>query len=218
MPKPAHTRVTYSGVRGTIAAPMETFAFGINITTDPLLAGFTDIQLNGVATAARTCITGMAGLFQADTIITESRVAVVDGLGKVVKRGNGSFLQGIEAAPVMGAGTNNYMPLQASLVVSLVTARPGPSGKGRVFLPFPAITPSASDKLITGGQATALMDQFRDTIVALNQLTAGVVSVVSSKGYTSAVTGLRVGRAPDTLRSRRRDAKEGYSTRGLAAA
>lgn len=217
-PPPAHTRVTWSGVIGTATAPIEQWSFSLNLRPDPLLDGFSDAQIDGIANGARTCWqTALAPQFDPSIVLTESRVAVVLATGKVKKRADFTFLQGINLVPVVGSkALAVVMPPQIALVVSLTTARPGKTGRGRFFLPFPAYGLNPADRRLDASAATSVMDAAAAFINAANLLTAGPVVVASSKGYLSDVIGLRVGRAADTLRSRRRDVLEGYSSRSLA--
>ena len=217
-PPPAHTRVTWSGVIGTPAAPIEQWSFSLNLRPDPLLEGFSDAQIDGVAQGVRTCFqSALSAEFDPTIVLTESRIAVVTALGKVKKRADFSFMQGINVQPMPGQKPfSTGMPPQIALAVSLTTGRPGPTGKGRFYLPFPAYNLSPSDRRLEPAAATSVLNACAAFVNAVNLLTAGPVVVASSKGYLSDVIGLRVGRAADTLRSRRRDVPEGYSSRSLA--
>lgn len=217
MPTPARTRITWSGIRGSVVAPLETWSFSLNTRPDPLMDAFTEVQMKGVATAATTAYNAAwPPEMPSDVILTQTRVALLDGLGKTKVRADGSYRQGIDLQPISGGKALNYMPLQAALVVSLTTGRAGPSGKGRFFLPWPGFNPNTQDKRLSTTDTVTLMNAARAFIVAVNAISLPVV-VASSKGYLTDVTGLRVGRVPDTLRSRRRDALEAYETRSLAA-
>lgn len=103
---------------------------------------------------------------------------------------------------------------QSALAVSLTTPRRGPSGKGRFYLPMPVIG------LTTNLQVQDVQrDQIQARVAQLigdlgNQPGFDVldlqVVVASTKGYNTSVTGVRVGRVLDTIRSRRRSIDEAY--------
>lgn len=218
-PKPAHIRLTWSGRFGSVTAPIEEWSFGLSLPVDATVDGFTDLQIDAMATGMRTCYTSsLTPRFSSDVILTECRFASVNGSGRVKLRADGSYIQGINVAPSAGPQAPTAMPLQTALCVSLVTARPGASGKGRFFLPWPALGLDPATKTLNDSQATIMLDAARDFVVAVNLLTAGKVSVVSTKNYLSEVIGVRVGKVPDTMRSRRERVPEGYVSRGLAAA
>lgn len=217
-PKPAHLRLSWTGVFGTVAAPIEQWSFGLALPVEATVDGFTDPQIDALANGMRIAYTStLQARMPSDVILTECRIASVSGLGRVLLRADGSYIQGINTVPAPGLDNPVPMPLQTALCVSLMTARPGPSGKGRFFLPWPSQVLDVGSKTLAAAAATVMLDVSRDFLVAVNGLTAGDVSVVSTKGYVSTVTGLRVGRAPDTMRSRRGKIPEGYVTRPLAA-
>lgn len=217
-PKPAHLRLTWSGVFGTLAGPIEEWSFGLALPTEATIDPFTDAQIDALAQGMRTCyVSTLAPRMPSDVILTECRFANVNGLGRVKLRADGSYVQGINTVPQPGLDNPVAIPLQTALCVSLVTARPGPSGKGRFFLPWPSQFLNIGTKTLDANQATVMLDACRDFLVAVNGLTPGDVSVASTKGYLSTVIGLRVGRVPDTMRSRRERVPEGYVQRSLAA-
>lgn len=217
MPKPTHTRVTISGVIGTAAAPVEHFSFNLNFPAAALAADATDAAADAKATAVRGALaTTWPGQFGSDVIITEVRVAAVKADGHVNTRADGSYVQGINTTVVEGTQAKQPVPLQQALCVSLVTGRPGPTGKGRFFLPWPAISLDADDKRIPTVQVGYVMTTCTDFLQGIQTALGQQLQVVSSKGYMSEVTGLRIGRVPDTMRSRREDAAEGYITGPLA--
>jgi hypothetical protein len=104
---------------------------------------------------------------------------------------------------------------QSAVAVSLVTARRGPTGKGRFYVPM---SPQPLD------QTTLLMSETaRDNLKASTQTLINALNnqpgvdaldlkvvVASSKGYNTVVTGVRVGRVVDTIRSRRRSIPETF--------
>lgn len=217
-PKPAHIRCTWSGIFGQPGAPIEEWSFSLSLPPDATVSGFSDLQIDGLANGMRTCyVSALNPQMPSDVHLTESRFAAVGANGKVLLRADGSYIQGINVQPSLGVTAPAGIPLQTALCVSLVTARPGPTGKGRFFLPFPGVAIEVATKTLNLSGATVMLDRCRDFLVAVNLLTEGDVSVVSTKGYLSTVIGLRVGLVPDTMRSRRGRIPEGYVSRGLAA-
>jgi hypothetical protein len=101
------------------------------------------------------------------------------------------------------------MPRATAVCATLLTARAGATGKGRIFLPTTILTLTESGRL-QSTSAVTFANGVKGFINALNALAGVDVGVVSSKGYISPVTAVKVGRTPDTLRSRRRSQGEVY--------
>jgi hypothetical protein len=217
MAKPAHTRVTFSGVVGSVSAPIERWSFNINFPADALPSDGTDTVADAVASSlaadyASTLKVGMPD----DVVLTEVRAAHVLADGHVATRADGSYVQGVWTGSHVGWGAKQAVPLQTALCISLVTGRPGPTGKGRYFSPWPDIPIDSTTQLVN---ETAINDKANQHAAFLNALATTMTfapQVVSSKGYMTEVIGVRVGRAPDTMRSRREDVPEGYKSAFLA--
>jgi len=116
--------------------------------------------------------------------------------------------------PVKGAVVNTPPP-QVSLAISTVTGlQRGRASKGRWFLPLPGAQMTDEGRMSTSDQQVAL-NASRDFLVALNAAAgpwhAGVVSNVGT-GAQHPITGVRVGRVFDTIRSRRDKFDEDYRT------
>lgn len=216
MPKPAHTRVTFEGVIGSAAAPVEHWSFNVNFPAASSGAAATGASLITKATACRGAYAAsINGIMGSDIVLTKTRVASVDDTGHVHVRADGSYVQGDWLTVATGTQAPQPAPLQQALCVSLATARPGPTGKGRFFLPWPAKSLDAGDKRLPVIQAQSCLDVSKDFLQQLATAMGADPVVVSSKGYTSAVTTVRLGRTPDTMRSRREDSAEGYLTSPL---
>lgn len=210
MVKPAHTRMTWSGVVGSASAPIERWSFSINsmILIDDAIAdaAFTtmgDRLYTAWETGFKTCLA-------ADVRLTETRLASILSTGKTARRADGSYLQKVQGRDSIGTGgVANYLPLQTAVAVSLRTTRADATGKGRFFLPTPGYTPLTTDKRLTEGSANQILTSCK---TALEYLAANALDpwVVSSLGYATKVNGIRVGRVLDTMRSRREDLVEGY--------
>lgn len=217
MAKPAHTRVTVSGVIGTTAAPVEHWSFNLNFPAAALASDATDAAADTKAGAVRSAMSNLiVNNFGSDVIVNEVRVAAVDATGHVYQRADGTYVQGIETAELAGSMAKQPMPLQTALCVSLGTNRAGPTGKGRFFLPWPALSINATTKTLDAGQVDAFIALVKTAVEGIQTAMGAQLQVVSSKGYMSEVTSLRIGRAPDTMRSRREDVPEGYVSTPLA--
>lgn len=232
MPSPAHTRITWSGVFGGATAPVEIWAFGLN--AEPL-----DVAAYGAGQVATKMVTAysthLKGLFGTSVLLTKTRVANVDASGHVTKVADGSFRQLDDVTQIAGTATEtnaSRKPISTALCVSLTTARAGATGKGRFYLPWPPVYVLETDYRVSAAFTDSLRDAAKSFLDAVNAgLTAaqpgGTATgrlVVASGGSVktgeapalSRVTGVKVGRVPDTMRSRRGAMLEGYSVGALA--
>lgn len=214
-----HIRMTALGRLGSASG--ERFSYGLNIAhvgSTPFTANFltpnadvwedfaadvrafhgsanTNLSSRAILEEVKFAVIGTDGKYKEDPVV----VNVVDCPGGSVEVDN----------------VQQLVPPQSALVISLVTARRGPTGKGRFYLPMPVVGVSADTLQISDG--------FRDSVASsaqtfLNNLNnqPGMdvldlqVVVASTKGYNTPVTGVRVGRVLDTVRSRRRGLLEAY--------
>lgn len=217
MAKPSHTRITYSGVFGTATTPVEHWSFNLCAPAAALAADASPATAAAQATAARGPFnTFMGANMGSDIVLTETRIASVNDAGLVNVRPDGSYVQGVNLTTSVGGAAKQPVPLQQALCISLTTGRAGPTGKGRFFLPWPAVSLDADDKRIPVAQVTPLLAAIQTWLQNLQTGIGAQLQVVSSKGYMSEVTGIRCGRVPDTMRSRREDSPEGYLLLPLA--
>lgn len=217
MAKPAHVRVTFAGLVGTVAAPVEHWAFGVNFPRESLDADGNDAVDNALAANCKgSWDAALKPYTPGDNFLTEVKVSRIGGDGHVEKRADGSYAQGVWVGSSVGAAGTITLPLSTALVCSLTTARSGPTGKGRMFLPFPGMVLQVADKRLSAADAATMAGAGRQFLNALGVLMTFPAQVVSSKGYMSPVTGVRIGRVPDTLRSRRRSSPEAYVALPLA--
>lgn len=216
MPKPAHVRATFTGNVGGTAGRIEDWSFSLNFPDDILS---TESTAAGIASQAGECAVAWHNALEysmpEDVVLTQVRLALVGADGHVVQRTDGSYVQGDWNGAYAGNQAKQPMPLQTALCVSLGTARSGPTGKGRIFLPWPAISLDADDKRIPVAQVSAILNAVRVFIANVATALTEDPRVVSSKGYASPVTSLRIGRVADTMRSRRGDMVEGYISTAL---
>lgn len=217
MPRPAHLMIVHKGVFGTAAAPAEVWQFGLRADTSIL--ALTQAARNTLAEGVKTAYAvNLAPQINGNAVLTDIELRQIDAAGLEPKDAGGAYSgQGRWTGVVAGGGGSFVYPLQTATVVSLTTARAGASGKGRCFIPL-VNGVLGGDFRTTSATATGLMDAFRNYVVELNTtVLAGPCVVASTKGFLSPITGFRVGRVPDTQRSRTGAMQEGYSTRGIAA-
>lgn len=223
MAVPFHRRITFSGIFGTVTTPVENWSFNLSMTGNPQK---TLAPLQTLADAAGAAWTShLAPLYWPSTRLARVRAAEVESDGLVSRQASGAYLQAdhVQDRPGLAStGTENRMPLSAALVVSLQTARPGQAGKGRFFLPWPSFTGIATDYRLPTATAESIADAAKAFLAALNTaagspvIVVGASSSITGKEPTSSVvTAVRVGRVPDTMRSRRSSMLEGYVTRSL---
>jgi hypothetical protein len=214
VPRPAHTLATYSGLirNSTTLTQVETWSIGIRggVVSSADVATL-EATANGLAGIFAT---HMAPRFGPDVTLTKVRVARVGADGLVLRTADGAYLQGDKALASPGSGTAAYIaPASTALTVSLTTARSGPTGKGRIFLPWPSTIALTAGKTIATADATQVAASVKAWLNA--HATFWTPQVVSTKGYMSPITGLRVGLVPDTQRSRRHSIPENYVTATL---
>lgn len=212
MPKPAHALAVVRGCFGSSDNPIEEWQIGVGLTIDPLHSDFSEAQFDALAQGVMDAyVTNLNTLTPSYCRVLQGRYSLVGADGRVQQRTDGSYKQGIYDSIVTGAGSATpAYPTQVALVASLVTNRAGATGKGRIFLPMPALALDSALSL-TEANAVSVANAVTDFLSDLNALGSGTVSVVSSKGYTSPVTGVKVGRIVDTMRSRRERRVEGYA-------
>lgn len=218
---PPHMRLTYTGFLGTTAAQVEQFSFGINFDLGPTADVPTPSERSTFLSAALTAYTtNINPRIGAAAKLTRVRLAQVNDDGKTARETSGQYKHtDLEVAALTG-GATTLTPYQIALAVSLQSAMPGPTGKGRFFLPVPNLSGfDAGTGTIDDATRDVWATGCRDFLIALNQsagnLWTGSVAVASggsaSRGLPAAmhkVTHVGVGRAPDTMRSRRRDLSE----------
>lgn len=209
MPQPAHVRCTWSGVFGSPSSPLEIWSFSLKTAAPP--AG-----LDGPALMVRAAALSKAysdflpDQMPPSVVLTQVLYAVTGPDGKILRFPDGAYQQGKLAAAVPGTfNGQGVLPLQTALVVSFNTARPGATGKGRLYMPYQMAQFIRGDFRIDANEAEVVAQRFASIVSAVNAL-GPAVSVVSSKGYATPITSVRVGRVPDTMRSRRNKLIEGY--------
>lgn len=217
MAKPAHTRISMIGrFAGPSDETLEIWNWNLNAENMGLQSP--EDLASAAAAINGAYATSLKAHFRSHVQLQRVRVAQLDELGHVLQTGDGQYRQGDSDVIQVGTNGSAYAyPLQAALAVSLVTERAGTAGKGRFFVPMPAITIGTDYRLPTT-QVDTFAGACADFIEAVNaalfavETTDARVSVVSTKGFVSPVTAVRVGLAVDTIRSRRGDLVEDYRT------
>lgn len=215
MPFAEHLRITALGRLGSNSG--ERFSYGVAMGKvsgdgignlfDPGRETWADI-----AADVRKFHTAPFGPINSRAVLEEVKIAHIGPDGKYLAD---PIIVNVVDAPG-SAGEDTGTPPQAALAISLVTARRGASGKGRFYLPMPRAILAPDTLLMSPDNANDIRSVCKTFLDDLNnQSGADVldleVVVASSKGYNSKVTGVRVGRAIDTVRSRRRNLPENYS-------
>lgn len=219
MPFAPHLRLTMSGqIRdANNAAEIERFAIRLNMTA-PSTGDF-------LSQAAVDDVAADASAFWANGITYISHRCILDEVKLASIGADGKYTADPAIATVNtpgGHAAELRFPPQVSLAVSFDTDRRGSTGRGRFFLPGVNIPLDA-----TYGTSAVNADGVRDSVVAfvnalnnwpnVDAVGAPEVCVASSKGYNSVVTGVRVGRVYDTMRSRRQALVERYSATAAIA-
>jgi hypothetical protein len=210
-----HIRLTLSGVFAGQSGQgeYEMFSFGVNFS-DPGEPNASRFNAEGLGDVAADCSAFFAdggARISGDCRLLEVKMARIGP--------NGLYRADPLIAAVNvpgGAGPGLRYPPQVSLAVSLQSATRGPRGKGRFYLPGPSIAFDGGNAQMSLADVTGVRDAATAWIQNLNNW-PGVdandpkVTIASTSGINSDVTGVRVGRVLDTIRSRRGQIPEGYT-------
>lgn len=204
MPVAAHRRLTFSGFFGTATAPYEEWSFRLNLGV-----GEGGGDAAALATAARDAFgTHLAPFIRSWATLTEVKYADIAAGG--LYAGDPVI---VEASIAGGAGAAGSQAPQVALAVSLDTELRGASGRGRFYLPAPGVALASADGLVGAAEIQSVANASAAFLGAINSPAGfGNVSIVSYKGSVQPVTSVRVGRALDTIRSRRRSLPETYTS------
>jgi hypothetical protein len=221
MPAPAHGRLIWSGVFGTVAAPAEQWQMSIAFTDDgPELL---EADLESIADAGVANWFQMSGGLAAPCRLTNVRAVAVSATGFTARDPFGKYLQ-VDAATDQpgGGGATLPHPTQVSLAVTLETGYPGPLGRGRFYLPCPTTGALDPDGTLTAATQTLFATRAQSLINEVNSDLAGLpgaprLAVASggsvAKGVAGAVrpiVSVRVGKRMDIQRRRAADIDEAY--------
>lgn len=229
MALPAHTAIVLKGCFGSTSAPVEKWSCSLRATAGPTSATTAAWQVIANAVGAAWG-SNMAQNYSPAVVLQQVRVVRIAPTGHYVTRSDGSYELGDANFTIAGSSTQaagGVLPLQTALVASLVTARSGATGKGRVFLPWPDKWGlNTGTYVLDPGVTPVVATRFAAFINGVNRALSGLaatgsdspavrVEVVSSKGYSSVITGVKIGNVADTQRSRRGAMVEVYAPAAL---
>lgn len=204
-----HVALTVSGTLGDATAPVEDWAFRLNFgassgTDLPAGAKYDQPAADAIWTAAAALITNGSCRFSTNVQLRQVKLSSIDANGRLV--GNATVKAG---TMVQGSGTNRFPP-QVAWVASLMTGIRGGSNRGRIFLPGPAIDIDGATFLTSTLDRGNMEAQVVTFLRACQTAVAAPLVVASSKGFSTPVATVRMGRALDTMRSRRTKVPESY--------
>lgn len=155
----------------------------------------------------------VSGFFGPNTYLDEVRLDSVGANGRITRD---AVFARVEGNPVKGGGMQT-LPPQCALVLTLDTGTRGRSRFGRMFLPCVAIVmkPDGLMEKLAADQFLAAAKTFVENAGNLPGFDGDFGVVVASgvgEGSLNRVQSIRVGRAVDTMRSRRRSLDEAYVT------
>jgi len=171
-----------------------------------------EAQAIATAIAARAVPTGLLNTMATSSSVTSVHIEARSRLGVLERQADA-----VKVSPGVGSGAFAH-PFQTALVISLKSAVPGASGRGRMYWPATGIgitqttlRPSAAIVLATLQGAETYLSGIDTDISAT--LTGVSLTVWSRKtGNTSNVVELSAGDVLDTQRRRRDAAVENYQT------
>jgi hypothetical protein len=149
----------------------------------------------------------MSGAFASSTVWSKVTGYKVDALGKAQEQAESAF------TPATKGANPGAMPPQVALVVTLLTALPGRSGRGRIYLGgLSAAITENNGRLFSGTQPvvaaamTGFYKRLRNTPNAQDLFRPVVVSPTTTTA--NKITRISVGDVFDTQRSRRKGLQE----------
>jgi hypothetical protein len=181
------------------------FALGDGVFFAADLQPFTQTMLDAWIARVRPHVATFARLTQ-----TKAAFVLPDGL--VAREGSGAFIQHKRAVLSVGGNASTAASgiNQVSHAITTTTSRPGATGRGRFFLPAPGIGPDSATGQLPEATATSISTSMAGFIGDLNAALVIGPCVVASGGSAKQnlppalvqVTGVRVGRRLDVIRSR----------------
>lgn len=205
-----HVRLSFSGTLGTSLPAPERFTFTMSIDRP---ADLTQAQNDAVAAAGVALFADASWHTNPWAILTEVKSKAITAAGLYVA---GPPL--ITMVNQAGSAQGSNHPPQVACVVSLGTAVRGV--RGRFYMPAPSNSVDGGSLEQNEPQTTSYLASVTTFLTAVNGAAGGGLGnanglcVASRKGLgvNAVVTEYRVGRALDTMRSRRRSLKENYSS------
>lgn len=124
---------------------------------------FSDANLLALANHAVTLWSAIKAYAPGDSRLEEVRISAFDTAGDVIGGANVYSLK----TPIVGTGSSlSQMPAQIAITASLRTGARGPAGRGRMFLPLNAATPTSglngpATRDAVGGAVKTLLENIR---------------------------------------------------------
>ena len=195
--------------QGTIGAAEE-FTAGASYTLDIPNAVWDQPSAEAIVTAilAIPTPTDLLKTFPSGVALTGVRLEGHEDTGRTLGAAEGSF-----TARRTGTGTGASHPPQTAIVLSMKSAAPGQSGRGRLY--WPAMTVSLdTNYFVDSPSTTALVTAFRTYLSAIGSAirdnaglfpwtTVSLAVASTTKGTQAPVTRLEIGNVLDTQRRRR---------------
>lgn len=216
MTVPTHFKFTF---RGHFEGSPEFWSFGCHF--ERAATGNPDAELSDInESTVTTAIATFMGSVSMGTVtrLDDWRAYVIGTNGRM--EGNAPLLHLVDpGSPISGTGGQNF-PTQVALVASKVAEDRGPAQFGRMYLPCLGLNMSTGGVLseataLTVAQATsAFLKGISDAIDMPGALDSSACVNVSDRpvgtGTLQTVKRIRVGRALDTMKSRRTNLDEDY--------
>lgn len=210
MTVPVHARCVW---RGTFANSEEIWSFHTKFGTTFEGApdvGYDDIRMDDIGAAFATFINGPH--ISVSVVAEDIRVYLIGTDGRMT--GNGPVMHTFAPGAVKGSGQAYAYPPQVSLAISTVATDRGPAKRGRFYLPGPSRSLETDGRLGAANvgdfltRVTTLLKDTSDCFDALGLRSVGAVNISpgpagSSTGTQQVIDHLEVGRAYDTIRTRR---------------
>jgi len=196
-----HVRVTFKGFMGPdVDNPAEIWSTSLCLMepTGAATGGLpSDSMLADISAAFNTYFrSGMRASNRA--WYSGLRAALIGTDGHVVlDPDSGAYIQkdATLTSPSPGIASGAALPWQITPVLTLLTSRSGPTGRGRMYLP-PIRTDLRDDGTLGDTAFAGLLANGAGFIGEINDLSPGTfrVGVASSKGYNTLVTRVQMGR------------------------
>lgn len=216
-----HLLIQASGLIGPDGSAYERFSFGIRVGapgSGPIAISVSDGDLPDYANDVKAFFGRAKTMISPSAVLTGIKVAEITADGSWA----GAAPRYKEACHVPGGGsTGQFHPPQIALAVTLRTPQAGPRGRGRFYLPCPAMAVNQVSGLALPADAQTVRDSVVQFVKDLNDKPGvdgddQVVIVASTFGATNRVVRADVGMAFDTIRSRRNELVEAYVPGPLA--
>jgi hypothetical protein len=214
MPYIRHVKSVTTFNLGPPAAPVETASCTLSWSPTVIETLSQQAQADAWYADWAAWVSGADSQVQSNVSLQGVKVCVIGTDGRM--EGDPYQKLSTGTAPV-GVGTTNQHPLQTSLALTLVCGAAGKGRLGRIFLP-PISFVLDSGGLLTSSQHGAIFAPLQTLMAALSaHVDTGLdlhlaVAGTTGTGTLRPVTSLRLGKAPDTQRRRRRNLDEAYVT------